>query len=129
MHAQTNGIDDCRLSAQRPEMVIPLHLQRFVGRERPDNGVYPRLKLCDGEEVALDYAALLHNLQYCAIGHTPSIHRHSDQEPTKINPGARLTTSSVAPYKNINQNLLIAGIDREDVDQRNWLPAHGANQI
>jgi len=55
--------------------------------------------------VALDYAALLHNLQYCAIGHTS--------------------------YKNINKFLLIAGIDYEDVDQRNWLsiPGHGANQI
>jgi hypothetical protein len=48
--------------------------------------VYLRLKLSDVEEVVpLDYAALLHNLRYCATGHTsqPSVDRHFDEEPAK----------------------------------------------
>jgi hypothetical protein len=57
-------------------------------------------------------------------------HRHSDEEPTKLS--GRSTNDFISsPYQNINQFLLIAEIDWEGVDQRNWLsiPGHGANQI
>ena len=81
-------------------------------------------------QVALDYAALPHNLQY--LGIRRNLRSIDISTEGRRNWSGCLTNDFIStPWKNINQFLPIAGIDGEDVDQRNWLsiPGHGANQI
>ncbi len=80
--------------------------------------------------VALDCAALHHNLQY--LGIRRNLRSIDISTEGRRNWSGCLTNDFIStPWKNINQFLPIAGIDGENVDQRNWLsiPGHGANQI